>query len=72
MDFTLSKEHELSLIHISTSAAGKDYIKWVDFTVSYEALCQAYDWDVDTSVSYTHLDVYKRQRLSLSWHRHRH
>lgn len=25
-----------------------DYIKWVDFTVSYEALCQAYQWDVDT------------------------
>lgn len=26
----------------------KDYIKWVDFSVSYEALCSAYDWDVDT------------------------
>ena len=25
-----------------------DYIKWVDFTVSYEALCKAYDWDVET------------------------
>lgn len=25
-----------------------NYIKWVDFTVSYEALCQAYDWDVET------------------------
>ncbi len=25
-----------------------DYIKWVDFTVSYEALCQAYEWDVET------------------------
>ncbi len=25
-----------------------DYIKWVDFTVSYEALCKAYDWDVKT------------------------
>lgn len=25
-----------------------DYIKWVDFTVSYEALCQAYDWDMET------------------------
>ena len=31
-----------------TTASGKDYIKWVDFTVSYEALCKAYDWDVDT------------------------
>lgn len=25
-----------------------DYIKWVDFTVSYEALCKAYDWDIKT------------------------
>lgn len=25
-----------------------DFIKWVDFTISYEALCQAYDWDVKT------------------------
>lgn len=25
-----------------------DYIKWVDFTVSYEALCEAYEWDVET------------------------
>lgn len=29
-------------------AAKKDYIKWVDFTVSYDALCEAYAWDVDT------------------------
>ncbi|MCM1569397.1 MAG: M23 family metallopeptidase [Roseburia sp.] len=28
--------------------AEKDYIKWVDFKVSYEALCQAYEWDVET------------------------
>lgn len=26
----------------------EDFIKWVDFSVSYEALCEAYDWDVDT------------------------
>ena len=26
----------------------KEPIKWVDFTVSYEALCRAYNWDVDT------------------------
>ena len=31
-----------------TSAGGKDFIKWVDFSVSYEALCKAYQWDVDT------------------------
>ena len=28
-----------------------DYIKWVDFTVSYEALCRAYEWDVKTHES---------------------
>ncbi len=28
--------------------AEKNYIKWVDFNVSYEALCEAYQWDVDT------------------------
>ena len=32
----------------SRESEGEDYIKWVDFTVSYEALCWAYDWDVDT------------------------
>lgn len=26
----------------------QDYIKWVDFTVSYEAMCKAYDWDVES------------------------
>lgn len=31
-----------------TSGATEDYIKWVDFTVSYEALCTAYEWDVKT------------------------
>lgn len=40
----------------ATSAAGKDYIKWVDFTVSYEALCQAYDWDVDTFDTEHHVE----------------
>ena len=39
-----------------THLAGKDYIKWVDFTVSYEALCQAYDWDVDTFDTEHHVE----------------
>lgn len=30
----------------SVLAIEEDYIKWVDFTVSYEALCNAYEWDV--------------------------
>ena len=29
-------------------AIENDYIKWVDFTVSYDALCSAYEWDVKT------------------------
>lgn len=32
----------------SVLAIENEYIKWVDFTVSYEALCSAYDWDVKT------------------------
>ncbi|MDR2044408.1 MAG: M23 family metallopeptidase [Clostridium sp.] len=37
-------------------AAVSDYIKWVDFTVSYEALCKAYEWDVDTYGSAHEID----------------
>ena len=36
--------------------AEKDYIKWVDFNVSYEALCQAYDADVETYGEDFHID----------------
>ena len=32
----------------SVLAIENEYIKWADFTVSYEALCSAYDWDVKT------------------------
>lgn len=35
---------------------GKDYIKWVDFNVTYEALCKAYDWDVDTYGKKVHIN----------------
>jgi len=35
-------------IQTATTAEGQDYIKWVDFNVSYEALCKAYEWDVNT------------------------
>lgn len=39
----------MSCITVETGGqAEKDYIKWVDFTVTYEALCKAYDWDVKT------------------------
>ena len=35
-------------ITTNTLSIENDYIKWVDFTVSYEALCKAYEWDVET------------------------
>ncbi|MCH5343689.1 MAG: hypothetical protein J1E64_06575 [Acetatifactor sp.] len=43
-------ENNTIILETTTDADGeeKDYIKWVDFTVSYEALCKAYDWDVET------------------------
>lgn len=50
-----TEEAEQAVITVAT-AAGKDYIKWVDFTVSYEALCQAYDWDVNTFETGRHVE----------------
>ncbi len=35
----------------TTARTSEEYIKWVDFTVSYEALCTSYDYDVDTASS---------------------
>ena len=32
----------------SAAESKSEFIKWVDFNVSYEALCAAYQWDVDT------------------------
>ena len=32
----------------NTLSAETEYIKWVDFTVSYDALCNAYEWDIKT------------------------
>ncbi len=37
------------------SGTDGDYIKWVDFNVSYEALCTAYDLDVESYDSPVHL-----------------
>lgn len=34
----------------------EDTIKWVDFNVSYEALCEAYEWDVQTYQMPKHLN----------------
>lgn len=35
-------------VMVTEATVSEETIKWVDFTVSYEALCAAYDWDVDT------------------------
>ena len=40
----------------ATSAAGKDYIKWVDFGVTSEAMNQAFRLDVDTCQADVHLN----------------
>lgn len=37
-----------SSIRAESSSVQSDSIKWVDFNVGYEALCDAYHWDVET------------------------
>ena len=39
---------ESRTVNNSVLTVENDYIKWVDFTVSYEALCSACDWDIET------------------------
>lgn len=41
---------------VSSTTTETDYIKWVDFNVTYEALCAAYDWDVDTHDTKCHVN----------------
>ena len=38
------------------AAVSDGYIKWVDFGVSYEALCLAYEWDVSTYDNEVHIN----------------
>ena len=45
MDTYLS---ELGTVNSVTLSVEEGFIKWVDFNVSYEALCEAYYWDVET------------------------
>lgn len=48
---------EKNLFHGKTvETASEDYIKWVDFNVSYEALCKAYAYDVETYGKKVHLN----------------
>lgn len=40
----------------AADALSEGYIKWVDFNVSYEALCLCYEWDVNTWGKEVHID----------------
>ncbi|MBO5070212.1 MAG: M23 family metallopeptidase [Roseburia sp.] len=40
----------------AVTVTGDGYIKWVDFNVSYEALCKAYTYDVESYEQKIHLD----------------
>lgn len=40
----------------AADALSEGYIKWVDFNVSYEALCLCYEWDVNTWGTEVHID----------------
>lgn len=42
--------------NISSNSENKDYIKWVDFKVTKEAMQDAYEYDVTTYGQETHLD----------------
>lgn len=49
-------EMQQEAVLTATTTAGEDYIKWVDFNVSYEALCAAYDWDMKTHGTKTEIN----------------
>lgn len=48
-------ENVAAAIEVAAGANG-EYIKWVDFNVTYEALCAAYDLDVGSYDSPVHLN----------------
>ena len=43
-------------VNIEETSEEEDYIRWVDFDVSYEALSQAYDYDTGTYMSDVHVN----------------
>lgn len=56
------------------SVGEREYIKWVDFNVSYEALCEAYKWDVETyeeaqeDEGIVHVDWIELLAYAGAWH----
>lgn len=49
------RQKNSAALEVAAGTSG-DYIKWVDFKVSYEALCTAYDLDVESYDSPVHLN----------------
>ncbi len=49
-------ENEAEGTNWAREAMSEGYIKWVDFDVTYEALCLAYEWDVNTYGKEVHID----------------
>lgn len=49
------RQKNSAALEVAAGASG-DYIKWVDFKVSYEALCTAYELDVESYDSPVHLN----------------
>ncbi len=50
------KKTEANYLYTNSSVDEQQIIKWVDFNVSYDALCLAYEWDVKTYGEEVHLD----------------
>lgn len=43
-----NRQQQVPIGVMTEATVSEETIKWVDFTVSYEALCAAYDWGVET------------------------
>ena len=52
----IEQGNEDTLVVSSVEGNCSSQIKWVDFTVSYEALCRAYEWDQKTHGTEHHVD----------------
>lgn len=53
---TASENYSAECNEWAREAVSEGYIKWVDFDVTYNALCRAYEWDVNTYGEAVHID----------------
>lgn len=53
---TFAAPHAGLVLEADKGENEKKYIKWVDFKVTYEALCNAYEWDVSTHGNENEID----------------